>query len=103
MAGAEPISLPIEIKSDATNIKSYGFSLPNGDKLLALWTDGIAVDDDPGIEATVTLPGFSAKKVTTIDVLHGFEQELVTRSEHGNLVIQNLLVRDYPMILQLSP
>ncbi|MFB0556406.1 MAG: hypothetical protein ACETVW_00905 [Dehalococcoidia bacterium] len=102
MAGAEPIDLPIEIESEATNIKSYGFSLPNGDKLLALWTDGVAVDDDPGIEATLTIPGFSAQKVVGIDVLHGFEQELVTSMEDGNLVIRSLLVKDYPIILRLG-
>ena len=102
MAGAEPISLPVEIQSEATNIRSYGFSLSNGDKLLALWTDGVAVDDDPGVEATLTLPGFSAQKVTAIDVLNGFEQEMITEIEGGNLVIRNLLVKDYPIILRLS-
>ncbi len=103
MAGTEPVSVPIETQSEATNIKSYSFSLPNGDKLLALWTDGIAVDDDPGIEATLTFPSFSAQKVVGIDVLHGFEQELVAGIEDGNLVIRDLLVKDYPMILRLTP
>ena len=103
MAGAKPISLPLEIRSEATNIRSYTFSLPNGDKLLALWTDGVAVDYDPGIEATVTLPGISAQKVTGIDVLNGFEQELITSTEGENLVIRNLLVTDYPIILRLTP
>lgn len=103
MAGAEPISLPVEIQSEATNIRSYGFSSSNGDKLLALWTDGVAVDDDPGIEATLTLPGFSAQRVVGIDVLNGFEQQLVTSIEDRNLVIQNLLVKDYPIILRLTP
>jgi len=103
MAGNSPINLPIEIQSEATNIKSYSFSLSNGDKLIALWSDGVAVDNDPGIEATLTLPGFSAQKVVGIDVLHGFEQQLVTDIEDGNLVIRNLLVRDYPIILRFSP
>ena len=61
----------------------------------------MAVDDDPGIEATLTIPDLSAKKVVGIDVLNGFEQELVTSTEDGNLVIRNLLVRDYPIILRL--
>jgi hypothetical protein len=103
IAGADPISLPIEINSDATNVKSYGFSLPDGDKLLALWTDGTAVDDDLGAEATLIIPNLLAKKVVGIDVLHSFEQELATRTEDGDTVIQNLLVKDYPIILRLSP
>ena len=101
MAGTEPVSLPVEIQSEATNIRSYSFSLPNGDKLLALWTDGIAVDDDPGVTATLTVPGVSAQRVIAIDVLNAIEQELVTKVEDGNLVIRNLLVKDYPIILLL--
>jgi len=101
MAGAEPVSLPVEIESEATNTRGYGFSLPNGDRLLALWTDGVAVDDDPGVNTTVIVPGFSAQKVTAIDVLNGFQQQLVTSVEDGTLVIHNLLVKDYPIILHL--
>ena len=82
-------------------LKSYGFSLPDGDKLLALWTDGIAVDDDIGVEATLIIPNLLAKKVVAIDVLNNFEQELIIRTEDGNTVIHNLLVKDYPVILHL--
>ena len=102
IAGAQPESLPIEIGSEATNIRSYGFSLPSGDRLLALWTDGVATDDDPGIEATVTLLELSGYKVVGIDVLNGFQQELVTSTEDGNPVINNLRVKDYPIILHLT-
>lgn len=102
MAGNKPIDLPIEIQSEATNIKSYSFSLSNGDKLLALWTDGVAVDNDPGIEATLTLPSFSVQRVMGIDILNGFEQQMITSLEDGNLVIRNLLVKDYPIILRLT-
>ena len=37
-----------------------------------------------------------------IDVLHGFEQELVIEKENGNVVIRNFLIKDYPIILRLS-
>jgi len=103
MAGAKPIILPMEVQSEASNIVSYGFSLANGDKLLALWTDGVAVDDDTGVNTTLTLLGFSAQRVTGIDVLNGFEQQMMTNIEDGNLVTQNLLVKDYPIILRLTP
>ena len=103
MAGTEPIHLAVNIDSEATNIVSYSFSLTNGDKLLALWTDGAAADYDHGVEATVTLRSVSTQKVIGIDVIYGFEQELVTSMEDGDTVIENLLVKDYPIILRLSP
>jgi hypothetical protein len=53
-------------------------SLPYGDVLFALWTNGAAVDDNPGVTANLTFPDLSAQKVEGIDVLNGFEQELVT-------------------------
>ncbi len=100
MAGARPDDLTARIESKAENIMSYGFSVPNGDRLFALWTNGIAIDDDPGESATLTFPDTSAQKVIGIDVLHGFEQELIFEVENGNLVIRNFLIKDYPIILR---
>ena len=101
MAGTRPDSISVEIESAAANITSYGFTLPNGDRLFALWTDDAAVDDDPGTASTLTFSDLSAQRVVGIDVLNSFEQELITETENGNLVIRNLLVKDYPIILRL--
>jgi len=103
MAGTQAIDLPILVESAATNIKYYVFSAPNGDTLAAVWTDGAAVEDDPGIIATLTFPSLSAEKVIGIDVLNSFEQELIFGADNGSLVVRNLLVRDYPIILRLTP
>jgi len=102
MAGNKPLEITVEIESDATNLMSFGFSLPNGDRLFALWTDGVAVDDDLGVPATLTFPGSSAQSVIGVDVLHGFEQELILELENGDLVIRNFLIKDYPIILRLT-
>jgi hypothetical protein len=102
LAGNKPVSLPITIQGSAANVKSCGFSLPNGDSLLAVWNDGAAVDDDPGISSTVTIPGFAGWKAAGIDVLNGFEQELVTASDDGDLVIRDFLLKDYPILIRLS-
>jgi len=91
MASAEPANIPIDIYSSATDISSYGFSLPNGDKLLALWNDGIAVDDDPGVSSTIILPSINYQKVVAIDILNSFQQELKTSVEDGNLILQYFL------------
>jgi hypothetical protein len=102
MAGANPTNLPIEIESEATDIRSYSFSLTNGDRLIALWTDGVAVDEDPGVNAALTITNFSAQKVTGIDVLKGDQQLITTSNESGNLMIKDLIVRDYPLILRIT-
>jgi hypothetical protein len=100
MAGTLPTEFTVEIECESTNVMSFGFNLLNGDRLFALWTNGVAVDDDPGVSANLTFPDLSAQNVVAIDVLHGFEQELITDPGNGNLVIRNLLVKDYPTIIK---
>jgi hypothetical protein len=102
MAGAKPAKLPLEIQGEATKIRSYGFILSNGDRLLALWTDGVAVDDDPGVPASLTIPGFDGWNATGVDVLYGLEQKLITSNENSKLIINDFLVKDYPIIIRLS-
>lgn len=102
MVGARPQSGSIEIQSQATNVKSYGFSLPNGDQLIAIWSDGVAVDDDPGIPSTLIIPAISNWYATGTDVLNGIEQKLITSNENNNLIIRGLLIKDYPIVIRLS-
>ncbi|MFC1656586.1 hypothetical protein ACFL14_01290 [Patescibacteria group bacterium] len=102
MAGAEPIELEIEIETEAEKIRSYSFSLTNRDKLIAIWTDGVAVDDDSGVSADLTFDGLSGKEVVAVDVLNGYQQSITTSNKNGNLVIENLIIRDYPLILKIK-
>lgn len=101
MAGAQAAPLSFEISSPSSVVSST-FTLPNGDRLVAVWNHVHIADEDTAIVTSLTFPGLSAKKVVGIDVLNGFEQELVTGYENGNLVIRNLLIRDYPIIIRLS-
>jgi hypothetical protein len=102
MSGVKPDNLDVKIESEAGNNVSYGFSLPNGDWLLALWTNGAAIDDDPGVNTTIIFPDLSAEKVVGIDVLNGYKQELVSSNQNGSLVIRDVLIMDYPIIIQVS-
>jgi hypothetical protein len=102
MAGAEAAKLPVEIQTTLTNTVSYTFSLPNGDRLVALWANGVAAEYDAGVTATLTFPDLSDAEVRGIDVLYGFEQQVVTSEQDGNLVIRSLLVKDYPIVLRLG-
>jgi hypothetical protein len=101
-AGASADAFAVEIQTDAQNIKAFTFTKTDGSKLVAIWTDGVAVENDSGMLASLTIPSFSADEVKGIDVLYGFEQELITSMEDGNIVIRDLLVKDYPIILRLT-
>jgi hypothetical protein len=102
MAGTQPVNLPCEIETNKINMRNYSFSLPNGNKLVALWTDGVAVENDTGIRSNITIQNISYENVTGIDIFKGFQQELITSNVNGNLQINNLLIRDYPLIIQIK-
>ena len=102
MAGTSPVNLSVEILGEIGQTGSYAFSLPNGDKYLAIWNDNIAIDDDPGIPITIKISGYSSWQAKGIDTLLGYEQNLITKDENGDLIIEGLLMKDYPIIIQLS-
>jgi hypothetical protein len=103
MAGAQPTDLPVVIESEASNTRYYGFTLADGVKLLAVWTDSAAVDYDPGASATLTFPGLYARRAVGIDPLQGFEQELIIERLNADLVIPDMRIKDYPVIVRLEP
>lgn len=101
-SGNKPDTIEVDIQCEEINLKCYSFSLSNNNKLIGLWRDGIAEDFDYGVPGTLTIHGFNDKKVVAIDVLTGIEQELITEIDGDNLVINNLLIKDYPIILRIS-
>lgn len=102
MAGHEAIDMPAEVDIDYEPVAYCSFRYSNGDRMLAIWTDGIAQDEDPGIPATIRFPGLAAETVIGIDVLHGFEQELISEIDGDDTIIRDLLVKDYPILIRLS-
>ncbi|MFC2077480.1 hypothetical protein ACFLTM_01550 [Candidatus Bipolaricaulota bacterium] len=103
MAGHEAIDMPVEIDIETDGPVAYcAFRYPSGDRMLAVWTDGIAQDEDLGVLATVTFPGLTAVSITGVDVLHGFEQELVYEIDGESAIVRDLLVKDYPILIRLS-
>jgi len=101
MAGAAPSSFPMQVQTTITDTTSYTFSLPNHNHMVALWTDGLAVDFDPGVPTTLTLPGFTDHTVVGVDILRGYEQPMEAEVAGEDLVIRDLMVKDYPTVVKL--
>ncbi len=105
MVGAEPtetINATLESAEDVEYLRQYAFTLADGGILLAVWTNGPAVEEDDGVNFTLTIIDLSADSVTGIDIFHGFEQELVTEIAGNGLVIRDLQVKDYPIFIKLT-
>jgi hypothetical protein len=103
LSGAEPTeNIVVEIESEAQLYQKFVFSIPNGDYLVFLWTDGVANDDDPGVSSTVIIPGFGGWDAIGVDPFYGYEQKLISENNSDNLIINNFLIKDYPMVIHLK-
>ncbi len=103
MAGHEAIDMPVDIDIAYEGPVAYcAFRYNNGDRMLAIWTDGIAQDEDPGVPATITFPYLTAETFVGINILHGSEQELVFEIDENSTIVRDLLVKDYPILIRLS-
>jgi len=103
MAGAEPTELVFSITPDQpANLRQYAFTYPDGSKLISVWINDIGTEEDQNVESVVTIPGVTATRVVAIDPMYGFEQELNFEIVDGDLVIENLMVKDYPILIKFS-
>jgi hypothetical protein len=102
MAGSTRTDLRVTAEPGVGRMTSYGFTLPSGDRRVALWSDGAAADSTPGTSTTLTIDGEAGRRAVAIDVLYGYEQPLVTATDGDALVIRDLRVLDYPIIIRTS-
>jgi hypothetical protein len=99
VSGAKPANISLRLESNAENLKNATFVLSNGDLLVALWNDVIAEDNSIPQKTNLTINGFYGQNVVGVDTLNGFQQQLEAHLQGGNVIINNLLVSDYPMIV----
>jgi hypothetical protein len=108
LAGAQPLDLPVHVASGAQHLRQYSFALPDGSHLVALWTNWLPVEHDPGVAATVTIDGLGGRAGEAIDLMAGSTympgstQQLITSTSNGALVIKDLLVKDYPTFIRIG-
>jgi hypothetical protein len=100
MAGAEPVDLGAKVRSKAQDVVVYAFSAPDGSHLVALWTNGKAVEADRGARATAGIPGARGRDGDGHRRAPRLRAALVVEDVDGDLVIQHLLIKDYPIIIR---
>lgn len=95
----EPGEFDFAIDSPPANLEAYPLKTPDG-HALALWLGGRATDHCEGtpVDVRVKVP---CRKAVACDPLNGVTQELRLASQDDALVLQGILVRDWPLILRL--
>ncbi|MDD5467083.1 MAG: right-handed parallel beta-helix repeat-containing protein [Anaerolineales bacterium] len=101
-AGAESHEMEITVQTQASNLIITTFSVSNGEMLLALYNDVVAVEEDSGVLASIAMPVTGIVRAIAVDPLKNYQQELVIESSGEGLVIKDLIVRDYPIVIRLQ-
>jgi len=103
LAGAEPIDFSIDENHNIKNLSAYSFILPDGDHLIAIWSDAIADFNYHGDVVTISIKNLSVNKAIGIDVMNSFQQELLITSENRKTLLPDLIIKDYPLIIWIQP
>jgi len=102
LAGASAEAFPIDLTTTMTDVVSYTLALPGGDRLATFWDHGAASDDYVSTEATLRLPGLAGHSAHGIDPVYGIQQRLLASDDGDALLIEDLQLKDYPLLVRLS-
>ena len=104
--GAQPEEVSFEIDTKNDFLQKHDFSLPQGNRLLAVWIAEQSrkkrLDDYQGVKATITISSDAPERIVGSDLLNGREQELAFSVDGDRLIVHDLIVKDYPLLLRLE-
>lgn len=104
MSGALPVKLDITASGERLELlRAYSFLLPDSFYLIALWVDDVAEEQDLGDIYRVTIGNMAEAQVHGIDILNSTIQVLETKNNQTDLVIEDLVIRDYPIFMKIQP
>jgi hypothetical protein len=100
---AQGAEAPVTFSSSQRPVESYGFTRPNGERLVAFWLSGVSKEaGGDALVANVTIKDAQGLNASIIDTLDGVEKPLVVERTSDAPVIRNIHVQDWPLILRLA-
>jgi len=97
--GLHQDSFPVDVDG-AADVEVCTMSRP-GERVVALWTTGLATDECSGTPFRLDVEGHFSS-VTGFDCMNGVEQEVAASRSGAKTIIDGILVRDYPILLRLA-
>jgi len=96
-----PAEFPIQLSSKVER-DCYRFARGEKELLVAVWIPGRASDGVREEKCHVTFPGLRVKSASAIDTMNGTEQRLEFGHRGGDTVVEGLLIKDYPVCIQVT-
>lgn len=104
MEDALPAEVEVSFTGRQADFETYAFRKAGGEFMVSAALVGSTSDGPaPRRKTEVTIRNMKQKRVTLIDLLNGFEQELKWNQNGGDIVIPELNIPDYPILMWLSP
>lgn len=100
--GFEPYNLKVRFRKE-NDFDYYTFRHENGRLLVAVWIPGRTEDGIVEVENDIILPGVSTQKARVIDIFNGTTQELILTPDTQNTILQQILIKDYPVFIEIQP
>lgn len=104
---AKPAELAVTTNPAPDNLQVHSFKLPNNRQLIALWliekSRKNRYDDYPAKKLDITIPvSQSVNKVMGTDLLNGRKQEMLFEKDKEWIHLSDLMVSDYPFIIEIQ-
>jgi len=92
----------VQVESEAGLMRYYTFEDETGNLYVFLWNDGEAMVESMDVSGSMLIEGKNAKAVTAYDPYLMNVQELVFENATEGIVVENLLIRDYPLAYKIE-
>lgn len=99
--GFEPHPLEVRFGKES-DFECYSFRHENGQSLVAIWIPGRTSDGIVESESDLTISNVKANQAFILDVFNGTKQQLNTKNKGHDTLIENILVKDYPVFIQIN-
>ncbi len=100
MDGLEVFEIPVTVES-SNAVRYYTFKDGENNHYIAVWNDGAAKVADEGIQAKITITDGARDHAVVLDPYHSTQQRLDLAKDGNKVVIDQFILRDYPIFIKL--
>ena len=100
--GLKAYPFEVQVESESDLMRYYTFKDEAGSLYVFLWNDGEAMVESQDISGSVFIEGKNAQAITAYDPYLMNVQELVFENATEGIRVENLLIRDYPLVYKIE-